>query len=251
MTSESPPTLHRHARRYLAMPSDEPFRRVVVDNFFAKEELADIIANFPKPSEPGWWVYDNPIEQKKARDVAGILALEKVFARLESPEVLARVRRITGIPDLEVDPHRHGAGLHCYERGGKLQMHVDYSVHPISYKTRSVNMLIYVTPEWDAAAWGGHLVIDGVSIEPKCNRAVIFRTDDTREPVHGMPAPLTCPEDVSRNSIAIYYVRDGPPLHGKSRPKAEFFPPEGTTDPRLLKLYAIRKTRRLEPDDLL
>ena len=35
------------------------------------------------------------------------------------------------------------------------------------------------------------------------NHAVIFNTDDRS--LHGFPDPLTCPENISRNSLALYY----------------------------------------------
>jgi hypothetical protein len=47
------------------------------------------------------------------------------------------------------------------------------------------------------------------SIEPVFNRAVIFNiTDDA---FHGHPHPLTCPEDVSRYSLALYYFTETRP----------------------------------------
>jgi hypothetical protein len=38
------------------------------------------------------------------------------------------------------------------------------------------------------------------------NHAVIFNT--TEESIHGYPDPLTCPADVTRKSIALYYYTE-------------------------------------------
>ena len=38
---------------------------------------------------------------------------------------------------------------------------------------------------------------------PNFNSMVIFKTDDFS--YHGHPDPLTCPENITRKSIALYY----------------------------------------------
>ena len=55
---------------------------------------------------------------------------------------------ITGISDLESDPYLHGAGLHAYPHNGKLDVHLDYSIHPVSGKERRVNLIIYLNKDW-------------------------------------------------------------------------------------------------------
>lgn len=42
--------------------------------------------------------------------------IASVFDSLQHPDTVDFVRRLTGIPDLEADPHLHGAGLHAYPR---------------------------------------------------------------------------------------------------------------------------------------
>lgn len=229
----------------------------VIDGFFAAETALEIAREFPCPRKDpdNWCEYKNPLEIKRARtDLRGLGIVEKTFEFLEGPACVRMIRDVTGLA-IQTDPFRHGAGLHCHERGGKLDMHVDYSIHPISGKTRSVNLIAYVTPEWDPR-WGGELILDGKEIAPAFNRAVVFRTDGVREAVHGMPTPLQCPEGITRNSLAIYYVRTCDPLHGVVRFKANFRPVAGDQEtrarenPRYGKLYDIRSRRRIEEDDL-
>jgi hypothetical protein len=51
-----------------------------------------------------------------------------------------------------------------------------------------------------------------VNVEPLFNRAVIFTiTDDS---LHRHPVPLNTPENVSRNSIALYYFTEENPEEG-------------------------------------
>ena len=50
----------------------------------------------------------------------------------------------------------------------------------------------------------------GKKIAPNFNRMVIFSTNDFSN--HGHPDPITCPDDISRKSIALYYFSKGRPL---------------------------------------
>jgi hypothetical protein len=62
---------------------------------------------------------------------------------------------------------------------------------------------------------------------PVLNRCVIFSTTD--DSFHGHPHPLTCPQDVYRRSIALYYYTnqqrsndslDGSATHWRDLPEA-------------------------------
>jgi hypothetical protein len=53
------------------------------------------------------------------------------------------------------------------------------------------------------------------------NRAVIFNT--TQNSWHGLPEPITCPEDRTRNSLAAYYVGEAN-SDASDRGKALFVP---------------------------
>src|SRR3546814_10871992 len=46
------------------------------------------------------------------------------------------------------------------------------------------------------------------AVAPVFNRCVVFNTDS--DSYHGHPDPLTCPEDRSRRSIALYYYTASP-----------------------------------------
>ena len=46
-------------------------------------------------------------------------------------------------------------------------------------------------------------------VSPSFNTVVIFNTNDFS--YHGHPDPLLCPENVTRNSIALYYYTNGRP----------------------------------------
>ena len=245
----------------------QPFPHIVIDDFF-NAELAHALENeFPiQQGESnkevwqslGWHVYDNPIEGKLAFD--HIQALDECFQTawnaLESPDTVARLRKITGIQDLETDPHVHGAGLHYHPTHGRLELHLDYSIHPISGMERRVNLIVYLNSDWQQE-WGGDLQLwEGDAhqptklaqrILPLFNRAVLFRTSDISW--HGMPDDLQCPHNTGRKSLAIYFV--SPPTATEGRPKASFRPhADSPTSENYLELCKIRSERRLTPEDV-
>lgn len=234
----------------------EPFPHCVIDSFFTDETFADLVREFGSPTEePDWHRYWNPIEKKYALNRFSTRPFTtEVFNALQSDAFVQRIASITGIPTLQSDPHLHGAGLHYHPRGGKLDLHLDYSIHPITGLERRVNLIVYLNETWDDD-WGGALELWDrdfthcvTRIPPHRNRAVLFRTSDIS--YHGLPYPLQCPEGVGRKSLAVYYV--SPPEEGSSapRPKAEFRPlPGQVVDEPLARLYELRKTRLLREED--
>lgn len=272
--------------------SARPFPHVVIDGFLEEGLAQRCCRAFPPlPSaidekDPfAWHVYCNPIEIKLANDrtEAWDRALADVIGPrgLQSEAFLDVLRRVTGVQDLENDPHMHGAGLHCHPSGGKLDMHLDYGIHPISGKERRLNLILYLNEDW-REEYGGDLQLwsqdalfpsssdlaasaeeeDGAKsdepaaavrrVYPTFNRAVLFRTSD--DSWHGMPDPLRCPEHEARKSLAIYYVtnpRPGLSERGAARPKARFVGrPGDPPDEALDRLREVRRYRRLTPEDL-
>lgn len=235
----------------------KPFEHVVIPDFFAPDVARAIHEEFPSPfsTSHDWKHYDNPLEQKYAlNDFTGLERCKSVFDYLQSDEVVNQVRSITGIEDLESDPYLHGAGLHAYPRSGKLDVHLDYSIHPVSGKERRVNLIVYMNPDWKEE-YGGNLQLWDADmahctqvITPAFNTAVLFRTSDIS--YHGLPAPILCPPQECRKSLAIYYISPARP-EAPLRLKAEFFPlPHQPVGEQLSRLYALRKQRLITTEDL-
>ena len=213
-----------------------PFYHQVIDNFLDKEKAKKLEQEFPEYHSQIWFEYNNPLEIKRACNNWYYFGPEtyKLFCYLNSPEFIEKLKQITGIKNLYPDIGLHGGGLHMIGRGGKLNIHLDYSIHPKLKLQRKLNLILYLSEDWNIS-WGGSLEFWShnqelnrpnqreVTIENIFNRAVIF--DTTQNSWHGFPNPLTCPEDKYRKSIAVYYLTD---------------PPEGT-DSRLRALYAPTK----------
>jgi hypothetical protein len=227
-----------------------PYEHVEIPNFFNEEFANRLIELFPTLEHPRWYQYNNPIEKKYSLNHFNDLPeFRGVFDILQSNGFIEKMKEITSIANLEKDSFLHGAGLHYHPRGGKLDMHLDYSIHPITKKERRVNLIIYLNREW-REEWNGSLELwDNEytncvkKIMPRWNTAVLFRTSDIS--YHGMPRPFQCPADNGRKSLAIYYVSDPRP-NGTIRYKAEFYPlPGQPVNEQLQELYEIRKVRNL------
>jgi len=230
-----------------------PFPHVVIENFFSEQCAREIASEFGTPGEKDWFEYKNPLERKFAKNVNLGDRTKAVFDILQSPEFVGAMSDISGVQDLMADPHLHGAGIHAYPPGGKLDMHLDYSIHPVSGMERRLNLLVFLTEDWTQEC-GGDLILttdihapDDVikKVTPMWNTAILFRTTD--DSIHGLPTPTTT--DKYRKSLAIYYV--SPPREGATqRKKAQFFPWRHIPHTKLQNLYDIRPHRRIEDSDL-
>jgi len=228
----------------------KPFNHIVIDNFFEPQIANGLASEFPDFNSPIWAEYNNPIEIKKLSnkwDKFPSLTYS-VFSYLVSTKF---VEHISSLVDekLYPDPGLNGGGWHTHRAGGKLNTHLDYSIHPKLGLERRLNIIVYLQPQW-RPEYGGELGLweaasDGkgpgdlkVQISCTFNRAVIF--DTSQNSWHGLPEPVRCPQGINRNSIAAYYLcdpRPGAPDRGKA-----LFAPYGdqSNDPEILELIRRR-----------
>lgn len=228
--------------------SAPPFDHIVIDNFLRAEVAAALEAEYPSWDDKLWWQYDNQIEQKKALNHWDRFppVTYKVMSIFNSPPFLAELESLTGIQGLQIDPGLNGGGWHGHTAGGKLNVHLDYSVHPKLTLERRLNLIVYITSGWDPR-WGGQLGLWegdadrpttlGQKIDCLFNRAVLF--DTTQDSWHGLPEPITCPPGAIRKSLAVYYLTE--PREAASPRGKALFAPHGqqADDPAVLEL--IRK----------
>lgn len=212
-----------------------PYPFLVIDEFFQPDIASAIAAEFPSYEAAFLDGYSNAIEEKKLVNHWNKFGAQTyaAFSYLCSDIFVQLISRIASDAfELSADVGLHGGGLHMHGSGGKLNVHLDYSVHPKLELQRKLNLLIYMTPGWEAE-WGGSLGLYGnksadepgelcKSIEPVFNRAVLF--DVTQNSWHGLPSPIMCPEGRTRNSLAVYYLQQPDSLAHPSRVKAKFAP---------------------------
>ena len=204
-----------------AFRARDPFRHVVLDEFFTPDFCAQLLREFP------------PFERGNARNEAGELGakstVEKIrelgpaYAALDdliqTREFLDLIGRMTGIADLRYDPWYFGGGTHENRDGQDLDSHVDFNRHPVERWHRRLNLIVYLNREWDDT-WGGSLELhsdprrndDRITlVTPLYNRAVIFET--TEWSWHGF-SRIALPDakkSLSRKSIALYFYTEARP----------------------------------------
>ena len=228
----------------------EPFNHIVIDNFFEDDVVEKLVDEFPDYESDQWHVYDNALEHKKTCNEWNKFSKHtySVMNHLNSNEFLSKMSLLTN-EKLFSDPGLHGGGWHIHGRGGKLNVHLDYDIHPKMQLQRKLNLIVYMTKDWNPE-WGGGLEFwshDDVTNGPKeCvtkienvfNRAVLF--DTTQNSWHGLPEPLNCPENTYRRSLAVYYLHT-PSQIVDGRERALFAPhKEQKDDPAILELIQKR-----------
>jgi hypothetical protein len=209
-----------------AFHSAEPFRHVVMDAFLADDFCRRIVQQFPRFEDSNAIDENRRVGGKATRE--NVSQLGPAFATMDAlaqhPDFLALIERVTGVPELQYDPHYFGGGTHENRHGQDLDPHIDFNYHPLTRQHRRLNLIIYLNEEWKDE-WGGSLQLhrdphrpraedEIVTVSPLLNRCVIFET--TESSWHGFER-IDLPEDkrhLSRKSFALYYYTD-------TRPAAE------------------------------
>lgn len=245
-------------RRALAgFSAARPYSHCVVDDFFDLALARRLAAEFPSYDSNAWFVYDNPLENKRALNDWNAYppVTYSTLSCLNSEDfVSGLIGAELGI-DLRPDPGLHGGGWHIHGRGGNLNPHVDYHIHPKLGLVRRLNLIVYLSSELDPPMHGGHFGLwehDSVDeqpgqlakeVAPAFNRAVLF--DTTQNSWHGMSRPLSVPDGIYRKSLAVYYLTVRDANDQVSRKRALFAPRDHQRgDPRVEEI--IRKRVDLE-----
>ena len=198
---------------------DQPYRHIVIDDFFDRR-LADVcLRNFPALDDGSWeHANDADIEVKFRTTWASEFdipeGLVDAVRVLNSSVFLKAMAQRIGIQKLVPDPYFSGGGLNVTTRGGLLDVHVDGNYHDATGLNRRLNAILYLNPDWQPA-WGGEFGIYDPTgevcvkkVPPTFNRLVIFDSHDFS--FHGLPDPVAFPEGTQRKSIILYYYTKEP-----------------------------------------
>lgn len=209
---------------------EEPFNHLVIDNFLSEPYLTSVLEEIQKYSPSTWYdeanarinnEKDSIFQSKKVAlsNYNKMGPLSKSFIDLTKSESFMKfLTEVTGIEELEADPHLYGGGIHKTTQQGRLSIHSDFNIHPITQKFRRLNILLYLNKDWEPSMngqlelWSKDMKQCVQRIPPVFNRLIIFRiTDDA---FHGHPEPWLSP--IPRYSFALYYYTADRPAHEKA-----------------------------------
>ncbi|PYR33651.1 MAG: proline hydroxylase [Acidobacteria bacterium] len=193
----------------------QPFPHIVLDNFLDRGLLEAALREFPDLASEEWIHYTHVNERKFGLSNRAHFgpALGTLIDTLNGPRFVQWLEQLTSIQGLKGDETLEGGGLHQSARGGFLNVHADFTVHPHRRDwRRRVNLLVYLNHDWQDE-YGGHLELWDRQVRkcvrkvaPIFDRAVVFSTDP--DSFHGHPEPLACPPEMTRKSLALYYFTE-------------------------------------------
>lgn len=210
----------------------EPFKHVVVENFFEPSFARRLLEEFPS-FDPKLAMNEHggiggKAVNTKIREISP--AYKELYEAISSQPFLDLISRLSGIPDLILDPKLFGGGTHDNRHGQELDAHVDFNYDEAQQLHRRLNLIVYLNEDWKTE-WGGAIEIHSNprdpatnrirAYDPLFNRCVMFETNEYSW--HGFPK-INLPPDkrhLSRKSISIY-------LYTKDRPAEEIVPMHGT-----------------------
>jgi Rps23 Pro-64 3,4-dihydroxylase Tpa1-like proline 4-hydroxylase len=183
----------------------------IIDNLLPENEALEIFRAFPDKN--------TMMLKKSLRENKYVAAqmnkypqiLEEIIYAFQDPGVLKVVEEITGIPSMVPDEHLYAGGISLMAKDNFLNPHLDNSHDKNREMYRVLNLLYYVTPDWDQE-FGGNLELwDNGPKEPqriitaKFNRLALMATHE--KSWHSVSQVVV---DRSRCCVSNYYFSSKP-----------------------------------------
>jgi Rps23 Pro-64 3,4-dihydroxylase Tpa1-like proline 4-hydroxylase len=170
------------AREFTSMSRGVRTRHVAIDHLLPEEIALDFYHCFP-PKESMRYLSSFRERKYTFKQLDQVpLLLKDITLAIQSPEVVAIVERITGLPQQIPDLQLYAGGISLMARDNFLNPHIDNSHDHGRKLYRTLNLLYYVSPGWKAE-YGGSLelwdvnVKNAVVIPSLFNRLVIMETN--------------------------------------------------------------------------
>ena len=199
----------------------KPFPYLKIDNILHEEFAKRIKREILNISEEAWDRYDNPLEHKWTLRDKNKMPVEcnKLFQILTSKEFTDYLSSIMGY-EIYNDSTKNWWGIHKYDDGDSLDIHVDAGLHPKTKQKKQLTLGIYLSEDWKEEN-GGHLEFwEGENasnnnakimkccdkVLPGFNTLVLFECNDYAW--HGNPNPVICKNGEKRIFITLSYVSE-------------------------------------------
>jgi Rps23 Pro-64 3,4-dihydroxylase Tpa1-like proline 4-hydroxylase len=182
-----------------------------IDDLLPEKIALQINDNFPKSSAM--------VLKKSLRENKYIAAqmnlyhpiLEDIIYAFQDERIVKLVAEICTIKEVFPDDKLYAGGISLMEKNQFLNPHLDNSHDKERERWRVLNLLYYVTPNWDLKnggnleLWPNGLAQKQITIESKFNRLVVMATH--QKSLHSV-SPIAV--DVERKCVSNYYFSNEP-----------------------------------------
>lgn len=182
-----------------------------IDDLLPEELAKKIYEAYPSPEEMA--IHKSLRENKRIAaqmDLYNPLLEEIVFA-FQDERIVKIVEEITGLKEMIPDEHLYAGGISLMATGNFLNPHLDNSHDNDRVNYRVLNLLYYVTPDWDKDN-GGNLELwdNGMAnpqrvIHSKFNRLVLMVTN--KSSIHSVSKVIS---QGKRCCVSNYYFSERP-----------------------------------------
>ena len=216
----------------------KPFPYLVLDNFFEKKffyKITNELNNKKLITKAD--KFDTIVEKNKSinRNVHLPYSIKKILHRLSEPDWVQNLKKLSGIIDLEPDKtdDQTISNFHEMSNGGFLGSHVDHSNHPKNASKHVLNIILYLSNDWESAYGGNTLLFNKYGkkvkevIEYKPNRMIIFL--HTPYSFHGVDELNPRKNKVRKTLYLDYYSNLRNPYFHINLPFKNHFFRHGTT----------------------
>src|SRR5262245_51513436 len=143
------PTRLADARRLRdAYRAADPYPHAVFDDFLQPRTVEQALREFPSLDDASSWTHWQHVNESKfgktnRREFPP--AIGAIVDELRSVRFIGFLTALTGLEGLFPDDQLEGGGMHQSVRGGFLNVHADFTVHPHhSNWQRRINVLVYL-----------------------------------------------------------------------------------------------------------
>ena len=182
-----------------------------IDELFPEAIALQIHENFPKSSEM--------VLKKSIRENKYIAAqmnlyhpiLEDIIYAFQEEKIVKLVAKICNIKEVFPDDKLYAGGISLMEKNQFLNPHLDNSHDKERERWRVLNLLYYVTPNWDLKnggnleLWPNGLSEKQITIESKFNRLAVMATHK-----HSLHSVSPVVVDAVRKCVSNYYFSNEP-----------------------------------------
>ncbi len=186
-------------------------RHFALDNLLPTEVAERIYANFPKLKQMRLLNSRGELKLKYSHIKNTSSLLQDLHFAIQDPKVVAVIEEITGIEKQVPDMSRLAGGVSALLKGHYINPHLDNSHDADRKLYRTVNMLYYVSPNWQLENGGNYELWDEavknrIIVPSFFNRLVVMETNQTSW--HAVN-PVLC--DAPRCCVFNYYFSEKSP----------------------------------------